>query len=332
MSSKFIRLMPKPPVVFYGSDAIALPSLDFFLREASSACELVAVVTQPDRPSGRGKKMRSNPVKAWAGENGVKVLDPEKPLEPEVSWLREEEVVLAMVMAYGHILSPALLDVPVVGTFNLHGSLLPAYRGASPVETALAQGEKETGVTLMRVVSRMDAGPIVDTQLTPIASTDDGPRLREKLSVSCVPLLRRNLPELLAGEVTETPQDEKAATYCRKLRKSDGALDFSAPAALLARRVSAFRGWPGAWFEVQGVRVKVGSVKVVESCGEIVPGQVIFPSPREVAIGTPEGALSLLELQRPGGRMMPATEFLSGFPLSEGERVGSQSLSELLLP
>jgi methionyl-tRNA formyltransferase len=318
-------------VVFYGSDAIALPSLDFFLREASSSCELVGVITQPDRPSGRGKKMRSNPVKAWAGENGVKILDPAKPLEPEVTWLRQEGVVLAMVMAYGHILSSALLDAADAGTYNLHGSVLPAYRGASPVETALAQGEKETGATLMRVVSRMDAGPIVDTEITPIAPDDDGPRLREKLSVACVPLLRRNLPALLAGEAAETPQDEKSATYCRKLRKADGVLDFYAPAAVLARRVSAFRGWPGSWFEVQGVRVKVGSVKVVESCGETVPGQVILPSPREVAIGTPEGALSLLELQRPGGRMMPTAEFLSGFPLSEGECVGSQTLSELLL-
>ena len=323
--------MPKPPVVFYGSDAIALPSLDFFLREASSSCELVGVITQPDRPSGRGKKMRSNPVKAWAGENGVKILDPAKPLEPEVTWLRQEGVVLAMVMAYGHILSSALLDAADAGTYNLHGSVLPAYRGASPVETALAQGEKETGATLMRVVSRMDAGPIVDTEITPIAPDDDGPRLREKLSVACVPLLRRNLPALLAGEAAETPQDEKSATYCRKLRKADGVLDFYAPATVLARRVSAFRGWPGSWFEVRGVRVKVGSVKVVESCGETVPGQVILPSPREVAIGTPEGALSLLELQRPGGRMMPTAEFLSGFPLSEGEFVGSQTLSELLL-
>jgi methionyl-tRNA formyltransferase len=323
--------MPKPPVVFYGSDAIALPSLDFFLREASSACELVGVITQPDRPSGRGKKMRSNPVKVWAGENGVKILDPAKPLEPEVTWLRREGVVLAMVMAYGHILSSALLDAPDAGTYNLHGSVLPAYRGASPVETALAEGEKETGATLMRVVSRMDAGPIVDTEITPIAPDDDGPRLREKLSVACVPLLRRNLPALLAGEAAETPQDETSATYCRKLRKADGVLDFYAPATVLARRVSAFRGWPGSWFEVQGVRIKVGSVKAVESCGETVPGQVILPSPREVAIGTSEGALSLLELQRPGGRMMPTAEFLSGFPLLEGEYVGGQTLSELLL-
>ena len=184
----------------------------------------------------------------------------------------------------------------------------------------------------MRVVSRMDAGPIVDTEITPIAPDDDGPRLREKLSSACIPLLRRNLPALLAGEATETSQNEKAATYCRKLRKTDGALDFSVPAAVLARRVSAFRGWPGSWFDVQGVRVKVGSVKVVESCGDTVPGQVFLPNSREVAIGTPEGALSLLELQRPGGRMMPTAEFLSGFPLAEGELVGSQTLSELLIP
>ncbi len=323
--------MPKPPVVFYGSDAIALPSLDFFLREASSACELVGVITQPDRPSGRGKKVCSNPVKSWAGENGVNILDPAKPLEPEVTWLRQEGVVLAMVMAYGHILSSALLDAPKVGTYNLHGSVLPAYRGASPVETALAQGEKQTGVTLMRVVSRMDAGPVVDAEITPIAPDDDGLRLREKLSLACVPLLRRNLPALLAGEATETLQDEEAATYCRKLRKADGALDFFAPAEVLARRVTAFRGWPGSWFEVQGVRVKVGSAKVVESSLEAMPGQVILPSSREVAIGTAEGVLSLLELQRPGGRMMPTAEFLLGFPLLEGEYVGSQTLSELLL-
>ena len=324
--------MPKPRVVFFGSDAIALPSLDFLHGEGSSSCELIGVMTQPDRPSGRGRKLRSNPVKVWASERGIPVREPEKPSKVEVVWLQEQGVELALVMAYGHILSQDLLNAPVRGTFNLHGSLLPAYRGASPAETALAEGETKTGVTLMRVVSRMDAGPVVDQEVVVIVEGDDGSTLREKLAEACVPLLRRNFGDLLCGEATEEPQEEARATYCRKLCKEDGALDFRVPAAVLARRVNAFRGWPGSYFVMRGVSIKVGDAKVLEP-GEVAGvGEVILLESGGVAVGTSSGTLSLLELQRPGGRMIPAGDFLRGFPFEAGEQISSLNLTDLLVP
>lgn len=322
--------MPLPRVVFYGSDAIALPSLDFLAGEGAASCELVGVLTQPDRPSGRGKKLRANPVKAWAAEKGLPVCEPEKPGEAEVKWARRAD--LALVMAYGHILSRSLLDAPACGTFNLHGSLLPAYRGASPAETALALGERETGVTLMRVVPRMDAGPLVDAEAVVIEPEADGPSLRADLAAACVPLLRRNLSDLLVGEAGETPQDEVSATYCRKLRKADGLLDFRAPAPVLARRVAAFRGWPGSRFVCGDVVVKVGNAQALEAPA-LASGEVGEAEGFPLVVGAGRGALALLELQRPGGRMMPAADFLRGFPLSAGEVLPEQEdLTELLVP
>ncbi len=322
--------MPLPRLVFYVSDAIALPSLDFLLGEGADSYELVGVLTQPDRPSGRGKKLRPNPVKAWAAEKGLPVREPEKPGEAEVKWARRAD--LALVMAYGHILSRSLLDAPACGTFNLHGSLLPAFRGASPAETALALGEKETGVTLMRVVPRMDAGPLVDAEAVTVKPDADGPSLRLELAAACVPLLRRNLPAFLAGEAAETPQDEASATYCRKLRKADGTLDFRASAPVLARRVAAFRGWPGSRFTCGDVVVKVGDAQALE-VPALAPGEVGETEGFPLVVGTGRGSLALLELQRPGGRMMPAADFLRGFPLSPGDILPEQDdLTELLVP
>ena len=321
--------MPLPRVVFYGSDAIALPSLDFLAGEGAASCELVGVLTQPDRPSGRGKKLRPNPVKAWAEEKGISVSEPQKPGEAEVKCARRAD--LALVMAYGHILSRELLDAPVHGTFNLHGSLLPAYRGASPVETALALGERDSGVTLMRVVPRMDAGPLVDAEVVVIESGADGPSFRLDIAAACVPLLRRNLRVLLAGEAEERPQDEAAATYCRKLRKEDALLDFRSSASVLARRVAAFRGWPGSRFVCGDVVLNVGEAQALEELS-LAPGEIGESEEFPLVVGTGRGSLALLELQRPGGRMMPAADFLRGFPLRAGEVLREQDdLTELLV-
>ncbi len=316
-------------MAFFGSDGIALPLLEFLIQLNDPGFELAGVLTQPDRPAGRGKKLRSNPVKAWAVERGLKVLEPERPGESEVAWVREN-ADLVLVMAYGHILSEELLEAPILGTFNLHGSILPFYRGASPVETALAMGEETTGVTLMRVVPRMDAGPIVDCETIPIAVVDDGPSLREKLATACVPLLQRNLRSLLDGVASETPQDEQAASYCRKLRKVDGALDFRQPADVLARRVAAFRAWPGCYFDLRESRIKVGWAESVKPEENYVCGEIMLSGGGEFLVGTPSGALSLLELQRPGGRMLPASDFLRGFPVMEGELAGSSELTNLI--
>ncbi len=302
----------KKRIIFMGSDAIALPTLTLLAEEKQ--VELVAVFTQPDRPSGRGKRLRANPIKEWSVSNGMQVREPERPGETDAQWLSEQRVDLAIVMAYGHILSAALLQSTGGRIYNLHASLLPAYRGASPVETALAEGDSNTGVSLMRLVQKMDAGPLVDQELVSIDADDDGPFLRQKLAAACLPLLSRNLPDLLNGEVREEPQDDQAATYCRLLRKDDGRLDFSKSAHLLARQVAAFRSWPGCFMELGDLRIKVGSARHNSQPVDASPGTVLGESDGALSVATGDGSLELLELQRPGGKMLAAPEFLRGYP------------------
>lgn len=317
-------------IAFFGSDEIALPFLSAVKNDPKFG-DISAVLTQPDRRSGRGRKLQQNPVKAWALEHHVPVQDPSDPSSKETEWLKSLEIDLVIVMAYGHILKRDLIECAPSGCFNLHASLLPAFRGASPIETALAMGERETGVTLMRVVPRMDAGPIVDVERVAIEREDTGQTLRSKIARSCVPLMNRNLSSLLADGVDECPQDETLATYCRKLTKLDGSLDFNAPAETLVHRIQAFRFWPGSFFSVKGQRIRIGKSTVRNLPAKLVPGEVGCDSERNFCIGTGRGTLLVEELQKPGGKMLPAPDFLRGFEIPPGSILQSESMPDLLV-
>ena len=306
-------------IAFMGSDAIALPALRF-LKEDGRA-ELAGVFTQPDRPAGRGKRLQLNPVKEWSLANGIECLAPEKPGKAEAVWLQKLEVSLVIVMAYGHLLKPSLLEAVGGRVFNLHTSLLPAYRGASPVETCLAEDEKISGVSLMRIVAKMDAGPLLDHETVDIQDGEDGPALREKLASVCPSLLQRNLDDLLEDRSKEEKQDEEKATYCRMLRKEDGKLDFSMPSRLLARRVAAFKAWPGCFFEFGDLRIKVGAAHALSDSSACAPGEIIGELDGALHLSTGDGVLAVLQMQRPGGKMLDASAFLRGFPLAKGIRL-----------
>ena len=285
-------------IAFFGSDEIALPFLRF-INDESKLGSISAVLTQPDRRAGRGRKLRQNQIKTWALEQTVPIKDPSKPSSEETEWLKSLEIDLVIVMAYGHILKRDLIEVAPSGCFNLHASLLPAFRGASPIETALAMGERETGVTLMRVVPRMDAGPIVDVERVAIEGDDTGQTLRSKIARSCLPLMDRNLSSLLAAGADELPQDETLATYCRKLTKLDGSLDFSAPAETLVHRIQAFRFWPGSFFSFKDQRIRIGKSTVGNLPPKLVPGEVGYDTEGNLCIGTGRGGLLVEELQKP---------------------------------
>ncbi|MFP6854233.1 MAG: methionyl-tRNA formyltransferase, partial [Opitutales bacterium] len=315
-------------IAFMGSDAIALPILRFLFQE--DGLDLTVVYTQPDRPSGRGKRLRPNPIKEWAVANQVEVRDPSKLEKSEDHWLREAGLSFAIVMAYGHILKPSFLKAIDGRFYNLHASLLPAYRGASPVETALAEGEKKTGVSLMRIISRMDAGPVIDREETPIGENEDGSSLRKKLSLACIPLLKRNLEGLVSGNPQEQLQVEQDASYCRRLRKVDGRLDFSLPASSLALRVAAFRTWPGCFFEFGEARIKVGSAKAITECVDAAPSEILGEIDGCLRVATGQGILALRELQRPGGAMLPAIDFLRGFALPAGTQLSTAPTDPLV--
>lgn len=318
-------------IVFMGSDAIALPLLNWLVGEGAAQASIVAVFTQPDRPVGRGQKVQANAIKLWAQERGVPVHQPEKLREAELATLQGYGADLALVMAYGHILRDAFIHAPRLGTLNFHTSLLPQYRGASPIQTAVACGERETGVTLMRIVAALDAGPVADVERVPVAPLDTALEVEAKLAVACVPLLARALPRIAAGTQEFREQDHAAATFCRKLEKGDGVLDFTQPAAQLAARINGLFPWPATSVEISGQPIKFGLATARSGPnGNVAPGTVVGADAQGLLIATGEGLLCVCRLQRPGGRMLEATEFLRGFAIPNGQVLASQAMPALL--
>ncbi len=319
--------------VFMGSDPIALPLLDALAVAHAGDIELVGIYTQPDRPSGRGMKLQANEIKQWALEHSLPIRQPEKLGQEDVDWLQEQRCDLLLVMAYGHILRQKLLDVPRLPPLNFHASLLPRLRGASPIETAIATGETRTGVTLMRIVRELDAGPMLDREVVEIAPEDDRASVYSKLAGACVPLFARTLPHLLADDLEFAPQDPAYATHCRILSKDDGAMDFRAPARELHNRCRAFQPWPGQFFELDGLRIKVGETACDEDAGSQAAAGTVLPveAGREgLPVKTGRGVLRLLRLQRPGGRMLAAADFLRGHPIPTGTLIESRPMPPLL--
>ncbi len=319
-------------IVFMGSDAIARPALDWLAGEGGKVGQVVGVFTQPDRPVGRGQQIRPNDIKVWAQAHDLPVFQPEKVGEAERRQIADLKPDLTLVMAYGHILKQDVIDTPRLGTLNLHTSVLPKYRGASPIQTATACGDRETGVTLMRMVRQLDAGPVADVERVAIGTHDTAAEVEAKLALACVPLLARCLPRIAAGTQAFTAQDETQVTFCRKLEKTDGVLDFTQPAAALAARINGLMPWPGCAVEINGQPVKlgladVGSLLNYQPSG---PGVVVGADTEGLLVGTGQGILRLRKLQRPGGKMLPAPEFLRGWPVAPGTRLPSQPMPPLV--
>lgn len=319
-------------IVFMGSDAIARPALDWLAGEGGNVGQVVGVFTQPDRPVGRGQQIRPNDIKVWAQAHDLPVFQPEKVGEAERRQIADLKPDLTLVMAYGHILKQDVIDTPRLGTLNLHTSILPNYRGASPIQTATACGDRETGVTLMRMVRQLDAGPVADVERVAISTHDTAAEVEAKLALACVPLLARCLPRIAAGTQAFTAQDETQVTFCRKLEKTDGVLDFTQPAPVLAARINGLMPWPGCAVEINGQPVKlgladVGSLLNYQPSG---PGVVVGADTEGLLVGTGQGILRLRKLQRPGGKMLPAPEFLRGWPVAPGTRLPSQPMPPLV--
>ena len=317
-------------LVFMGSDPVALPLLHWLMGEGTRVAKLIGVVTGPDRPSGRGQDVRPNAVKAWTAGRTFAVLQPEKLDAAALAAMQALHADVALVVAYGQILRDEFIAVPRLGTLNLHASLLPRYRGASPIQSAVASGDRQTGMTLMRIVRALDAGPVAAVERVVVSPLDTAAEVEAKLAAAAVPLLARSLPLLEKGELTFVPQDNAAASYCRRLEKSDGVLDFTAPAAVLAARINGLNPWPSVAIELGGVAVKLGLAEAVEWSGAGTPGTVIAPDAEGLLVATGAGILRLRRLQRPGGRMLDAPEFLRGFPLPAGSVLASKPMPALV--
>lgn len=328
--------------VFFGSDAICLPCLEFLHAGAGAGVDwrLLAVVSQPDRRQGRGQQRRANPVAAYAKEKGITLLQPEKPDASTVDWMREHEVDVSLVMAYGHYLGRSIRSVSRLGMYNFHASILPKYRGASPIETALASGETDTGVSFMQVERAMDAGAVADVQRVAIDPSDTSSSLREKLGQAVVPLLERVLPAILNQSLDWSSQVDSEATYCRKLCKADGWIDVSLSARAIVNRWRAFASWPGTYCTHREQRLKIGGMTRVDASdipvdlplpeAELTSGTLVRDADR-LLVRTGKGWISLLELQRPGGKMLPVSEFLCGYRMETGDCLIGEKSTDLIL-
>lgn len=307
-----------------GTSELACASLAE-LRLAPFA-NVLAVVTQPDRPKGRDLRLQPSPVKQLAQQSGLPVLQPERAGSPEfLAQLRRLQPDLITVAAYGQILPQAMLDLPRLGCVNVHASLLPKYRGAAPIQRAILNDERETGVTIMRMDAGLDTGPILTQDATPIQPADDAQSLHDRLARMGAKLLVRTIPDYAAGKITPQPQPAQGASYARKLAKEDGHLDWQQPARALWNRIRAFKPWPGAFTFLPGQPkkrlLKIWEAEVLESPAS-QPGVLEQADKTGITVGCGAGALRILALQLEGGKRLGPQEFLSGHPLQAGDKLG----------
>lgn len=301
-------------IIFMGSPSFAVPSLNALQEEF----QIAAVVTQPDRPAGRGRKLSFSPVKERALELRLPILQPPSLRERSIlATFREFAPDVVVVAAFGQILPPNVLKLPAHGCLNVHASLLPRWRGAAPVQAAILQGDRETGVTIMKMDAGLDTGPILAQRSTSIHPDETGGELADRLSVLGAELLVECLPVYVNGELTPQPQDESAATYAPMLKKSDGALAFDRDAITLERQVRAYEPWPTSFFKWDDRRIVVRNAHAVENSG--TPPGTTLEYDGKPAIATESGLLILDEVQPAGKNRMSGQAFLNGaqhFPQS----------------
>jgi methionyl-tRNA formyltransferase len=311
-------------IVFMGTSDFAVPSLVALHDHAADHhWELVAVVTQPDRPAGRGKKLVASPVKEQAEHYGLPVLQP-------TSFRKDPEAIpalaalapdLLVVAAYGLILPRAVLRLPIHDAINVHASLLPAYRGASPISAAILDGLEETGVSIMLMDAGMDTGPVLAQGVQPIREGDTTASLSERLASQGAELLVETLPRWLAGEIAPIPQDQLPGevSLCRLIKKEDGQIDWSLPATIIERMTRAYTPWPTAYTTWHGEPFKIWHATVV--MGVATPGEVVTTA-QGPAVGTGDGLLLLQSVQPAGKRILDIRSFLNGAPGFVGSRLG----------
>lgn len=321
--------LPQTRAVFFGSPAFALPSLEAL---ATAGANLVGVITQPDQPAGRGHRLASPAVKAWAEQRGLPVFQPKDlKKEEDRAFLNNLQPDLLVVVAYGKILPKEVLDFPKFGAVNVHASLLPKYRGPAPIPAAILAGDTETGVTIMKLDERVDTGPILARKRVPIAPDDTTGTLSKKLAEIGAQLLIPTLERYLAGDLFPAPQNDAEATVCPMIRKDDGRIDWSQPAEVIARMVRAYDPWPGTYTIWNGHRLLVHRAAAVphSSAGDrLAPGAIIHDDSAGLNVMTGDGALLVTELQLEGRKRLSAEEFLRGYPAFVGSVLGTESPHE----
>jgi methionyl-tRNA formyltransferase len=331
-------------IIFMGTAELSCASLETLAGD--KAFSVAAVVTQPDKPKGRDLKLQPSPVKLLALKLKLPVLQPARARDEQfIAELRALKPDLIVVVAYGHILPQAILELPKFGCLNVHTSLLPKYRGAAPIQWAIANGETETGVTVMKMDAGLDTGPIVSQRRMPILPEDDSATLHDRLARLGAELLAQTIPDFVAGKIQPQPQPVEGVSHAPKIKKEDGHIDWSLPAKTIWNRLRAFTPWPGAftfWLGVppsggNGIRVggppegetpnaprpillKIWKAEIIERSGN--SGEILSADKSGIVVACGQDALRILELQPESGRRMNAAEFLAGHALKAGGKLG----------
>ena len=301
-------------LAFMGSPAFALPTLAALIEAGH---DIACVYSQPPRPAGRGKQDRPTPVHAFAAERGIEVRTPRSLKKaPEQEAFAALDLDVAIVVAYGLILPKAILDAPARGALNLHGSLLPRWRGAAPIQRAIMAGDKVTGVQVMRMEEGLDTGAVLATAETPIEFDDTTQTVHDRLATLGAALMRDTLEKFERGETTETPQPEEGVTYAHKITAAEARIDWTRSAREIDCMIRGLSPAPGAWFEHDGVRVKVLLSRPGQGAG--APGEVLDDN---LLIACGEGAVRLITVQREGRGPLAADTFLRGQPVPTGARL-----------
>jgi methionyl-tRNA formyltransferase len=310
-------------IIFMGTAGLSCASLEKLAGDKTFS--VLAVVTQPDKPKGRELKLTPSPVKSLAERLNLPVLQPLRARnEPFIAELRELNPDLIVVVAYGQILPPGILDLPRFGCVNVHTSLLPKYRGAAPIQWAIANGDSETGVTIMKMDPGLDTGPVLSMRRTTILPADDSQILHDRLAGMGAELLLETIPDYVAGKIIPQPQATEGATYAAKVKKEDGQIDWNTPAETIWNRLRAFTPWPGAFtvvpVEPKSLLLKIWKAEIFEQSGPA--GEILAATKNGIIVGCGQKALRILELQREGGRRLAAQDFLAGHLLKPGQRLG----------
>ena len=309
--------MTAPRLIFMGTPDFAVPPLKALIDAGHT---ISAVVTRPDRPKGRGRALTMPPVKAIALDAGIPVLQPER--IKESAFLESLERLapdIIVVVAYGKILPPALLALPPKGCINLHSSLLPKYRGAAPINWAIVQGERETGVTTMIMDEGMDTGPLLMKEVVPIGDDDTAQTLHDRLSAVGAELLVKTVDGVLKGTVKPVPQDEGGATYAPMLTKEDGRIKWDATAVEIKNLVRGLFPWPGAYTRWEGKAVKITKVAARPGENTDAPGIILAVGEKGIEVAAGSGIVTVLELQPESKRKMTAADFIKGYRIGTGQ-------------
>ena len=311
----------QPRLIFMGTPQFAVPTLEALIQKGH---RILAVVTQPDRPKGRGRKQVPSPVKELAVTHQIKVLQPQKVSDDHFcDQIREMEPDMAIVVAFGQILKENLLTIPGWGVINIHASLLPKYRGAAPIQWAILNSESKIGLTVMRMDEGLDTGPILFQKEVPILEDETAGQLHDRLSQLAGQVIIEALTDMAKTQVKEIPQDDSLASYASKIERRDSLVDWKQPATKISCLIRALDPRPGAYTLLESKQIKLFSSTVVDSSGlDGVPGRVVRHTKEAIHVDTGQGMIGIREIQYPGKKRLSIPDFLRGFPLPEGTIFG----------